>query len=257
MEVSQLYSTSVTTTMIAEATLEERACALFYRLIRRGGEKPTMKESASFMETSVALLGSSAGIPQMKHRRRRTTRTIRNLICSVWGVALMNRIRSTRGFKKRPVKAAMASRAPVNRMVQAGRFDVAYCVGTVTIGRRRSGAACQRGGPAAARGRTLLQARDGAAPPCSTPGADWGGPAPPPCRWRGPSDRSNPALPQARQCCGQLWPALWLCRPCPPPAAWRGPGRPLLGNKYSVAACWKAALLWLSKWEIDVNGVGA
>jgi hypothetical protein len=54
------------------------------------------------METSVALLGSFAGIPQMEHRRRRTTRTIRNLICSVWGVALMNRVRSPRGVKKAP-----------------------------------------------------------------------------------------------------------------------------------------------------------
>jgi len=141
-------------------------------------------------------------------------------------------------------------------MVQAGRFDVAYCVGTVTIGRRRSGAACPLGGP-----------------------VDWGGPAAPPCHRRGPGRRRHAQLQASAT--GADWGAATLplaragraehrrrtpvlgaaasCSvampPCPPPAAWRWPGRRLLGNKYSVAACWKAALLWRSKWEIDVNGV--
>ena len=39
-------------------------------------------------------------------------------------------------------------------------------------------------------GATLPQARARAAPPCSAPGADWGGQAPPPYRRRGPSGRS-------------------------------------------------------------------
>jgi len=64
--------------------------------------------------------------------------------------------------------------------MQAGRFDVAGCVGPVTFGRRRSGAACPRGGRRRHEGASLPQARARAAPPCSAPGADWGGQAPPP-----------------------------------------------------------------------------
>ena len=118
-------------------------------------------------------------------------------------------------------------------------------MGTITIGRRWSGAACPQGGRRRHGGATLPQARARAAPPCSAPGADWGGQAPPPYRRRGPSGRScsatgAPVLAGTRRPAPSLpssilRPAQWLCRPCPPPAAWRGPGRRLLDTKYSVA----------------------
>jgi len=153
----------------------------------------------------------------------------------------------------------MESRAPASMMGASRKVRRSTRPGC-GHGRRRSGAACPRGGAAAARRRhpATGAGRGGpATPPCAGrggaalplsrtapprprlgrlagPGAGWGGPAPPPCR----SGRSNERPEQRRS--RRRWgrPAQWLRRPCPPPASWRGPGRRLLDNlnKYSVAA---------------------
>jgi len=143
-------------------------------------------------------------------------------------------------------------------------------MGTITIGRRRSGAACPQGGRRRHGGATLPQARARAAPPCSAPGADWGGLAPPPYRRRGPSGRSCSAtgapvlgagpgrgvllppslLPSCVLLSGYAAPARR-----PPPGSGQG-GDCWIMNK-AWLPCWKAALLWDSKWEVDVDGVGA
>ena len=120
-------------------------------------------------------------------------------------------------------------------------------MGTITIGRRRSGAAwaagggtgappCHRRGPGRRRPAQLLARTGAARRRHPTAGAGRAAGATLLCHRRaGVGGRPGPRRPAPSLPPSILRPAQWLCRPCPPPAAWRGPGRRLLDTKYSVA----------------------
>jgi len=130
------------------------------------------------------------------------------------------------------------------------------------------------GRPAAARGRHAATGagRGGAALLSSWRGLGRPGSAAT-LRRRWPSGRSNAALPQARRCWGQaraaascslppsLLPSCVLLSGYAAPARRPPPGSGQGGDCWIInkawLPCWKAALLWDSKWEVNVDGVGA